>query len=145
MLSISFILESSLLFAKHFVIRNHFLLEHLRRILCHLLFPFLKPFQDGVYLFKQWKYEFVNFHEYIYWNISKFHFDKKKEKKNQKILCLFRLSRIWKILVNLFNSFLSCKLIQNISNNLEKSSIIGQDKKSLISTFPCFLTVVAKT
>ena len=143
MLSISFILESSLLFAKHFVIRNHFLLEHLRRILCHLLFPFLKPFQDGVYLFKQWKYEFVNFHDYICWNISKFHFDK-KTKKNQTIWCLLRLSRIWKILINLFNSLLSCKLIQNISINLEKSSKIGQDKKSLISTFPCFLTVVAK-
>ena len=34
--------------------------------------------------------------------------------------------------------------MQNIWNKLEKSSRTGQDKKSLISTFACFLTATAK-
>ena len=33
---------------------------------------------------------------------------------------------------------------QNIWNKVDKSSKIGQDKKSLISTFACFFTVIAK-
>ena len=33
---------------------------------------------------------------------------------------------------------------QNIWNKIEKSSKIGQKKKSLISTFACFFTVIAK-
>ena len=33
---------------------------------------------------------------------------------------------------------------QNIWNKIEKSKKIGQDKKSLISTFACFLTAIAK-
>ena len=33
---------------------------------------------------------------------------------------------------------------QNISNKIEKSSKTGQDKKSLISTFACSLTAIAK-
>ena len=33
---------------------------------------------------------------------------------------------------------------QNIWNKIEKYSKIGQDKKSLISTFACFLTATAK-
>ena len=33
---------------------------------------------------------------------------------------------------------------QNIWNKIEKSSKTGQDKKSLISTFACFLTAIAK-
>ena len=33
---------------------------------------------------------------------------------------------------------------QNIWNKLEKSSKTGQDEKSLISTFVCFLTATAK-
>ena len=33
---------------------------------------------------------------------------------------------------------------QNIWNKLEKSSKTGQDEKSLISTFACFLTATAK-
>ena len=33
---------------------------------------------------------------------------------------------------------------QNIWNKIEKSSKTGQDKKSLISTFACFLTATAK-
>ena len=36
------------------------------------------------------------------------------------------------------------KPMQNIWNKLEKSSKSGQDKKSLISTFACFLTSTAK-
>ena len=32
---------------------------------------------------------------------------------------------------------------QNIWNKLEKSSQIGQEKKSLMSTFACFLTGLA--
>ena len=36
------------------------------------------------------------------------------------------------------------KLRQNIWNKIEKSSKIGQHKKSLISTFQCFLTVIGK-
>ena len=34
--------------------------------------------------------------------------------------------------------------MQNIWNKLEKSSKTGPDKKSLISTFACFLTANAK-
>ena len=34
--------------------------------------------------------------------------------------------------------------MQDIWNKLEKSSKTGQDKKSLISTFACFLTATAK-
>ena len=33
---------------------------------------------------------------------------------------------------------------QNIWNKIEKYSKIGQDKKSLTSTFACFLTDIAK-
>ena len=33
---------------------------------------------------------------------------------------------------------------QNIWNEIEKSSKTGQDKKSLITTFACFLTAIAK-
>ena len=33
---------------------------------------------------------------------------------------------------------------QNIRNKLEKSSKIGQEKKSLTSAFACFLTAIAK-
>ena len=33
---------------------------------------------------------------------------------------------------------------QNIWNKAEKSSTIGQHKKSMISTFACFLTAIAK-
>ena len=33
---------------------------------------------------------------------------------------------------------------QNIWNKVEKSGIIGQEKKILISAFACFLTVTAK-
>ena len=33
---------------------------------------------------------------------------------------------------------------QNIWNKIEKYSKIGQDKKSLISTFACFLTATTK-
>ena len=33
---------------------------------------------------------------------------------------------------------------QNIWNKIEKSSKTGEDKKSLISTFACFLTATAK-
>ena len=33
---------------------------------------------------------------------------------------------------------------QNILNKIEKSSKTGQDKKSLITTFACFLTAIAK-
>ena len=33
---------------------------------------------------------------------------------------------------------------QNIWNKIEKSSKTGQEKKSLISTFACFLTGIAK-
>ena len=33
---------------------------------------------------------------------------------------------------------------QDIWNKIEKSSKTGQDKKSLISTFACFLTAAAK-
>ena len=33
---------------------------------------------------------------------------------------------------------------QNIWNKIEKSSKIGQEKKSLISTFAYFLTAIAK-
>ena len=33
---------------------------------------------------------------------------------------------------------------QSIWNKIEKSSKTGQDKKSLISTFACFLTATAK-
>ena len=34
--------------------------------------------------------------------------------------------------------------MQDIWNKLKKSSKTGQDKKSLISTFACFLTATAK-
>ena len=44
-----------------------------------------------------------------------------------------------------FIAKISVKLpMQNIWNKLEKSSKTGQDKKSLISTFACFLTATAK-
>ena len=33
---------------------------------------------------------------------------------------------------------------QNIWNKIENSSKTGQDKKSLISAFACFLTAIAK-
>ena len=37
-----------------------------------------------------------------------------------------------------------CNPMQNIWNKIEKSSKTGQDKKSLISTFVCFLTATTK-
>ena len=58
--------------------------------------------------------------------------------------CL-RLSRIWKILKSLFNSLLNYKSRQNIWSKIEKSSKVEQDKKILISTFPCFLKVTFAT
>ena len=58
--------------------------------------------------------------------------------------CL-RLSRIWKILKSLFNSLLNYKSRQNIWSKIEKSSKVGQDKKILISTFPCFFNVTFAT
>ena len=65
------------------------------------------------------------------------------KKKNQTIW-LLRVSRIWKILTSLLKSLLNYKFRQNIWNKTEKSSQIEQYKKSLISTFQCFLTVIAK-
>ena len=38
----------------------------------------------------------------------------------------------------------NCNLGKNIWNEIGKSSKIEQDKKSLISTFVCFLTAIAK-
>ena len=38
----------------------------------------------------------------------------------------------------------SDNLWQNILNKIEKSSKIGENKKSLISAFACFLTAIAK-
>ena len=58
--------------------------------------------------------------------------------------CL-RLSKIWKILTSLFNGLLNYKSRQNIWNKTEKSSKVGQNKKILISTFPCFLKVTFAT
>ena len=37
-----------------------------------------------------------------------------------------------------------CKPGQNIWNKLKKSSKTGQEKKSLVSIFVCFLTAIAK-
>ena len=54
------------------------------------------------------------------------------------------VSRIWKISTSLLKSLSTYKLRQNIWNKIEKSSKIGQHKKSLISTFQCFLTVIGK-
>ena len=65
------------------------------------------------------------------------------KKKNQTIR-LLRITRIWKILTSLFKSLLNYKLRQNMWNKIEKSSKIGQYNKSLISTFQCFLIVIAK-
>ena len=54
------------------------------------------------------------------------------------------------IIVHLFfaekrNPFaITCNPGQNVWNKIEKSSKTGQDKKSLISTFACFLTATAK-
>ena len=42
------------------------------------------------------------------------------------------------------SSVLNYNPMQKIWNKLEKSSKSGQDKKSLISTFACFLTATAK-
>ena len=67
----------------------------------------------------------------------------KKKKKNQTIW-LPRVSRIWKIFTSLFKSLLNYKLRQNIWTKIEKSSQVGQYKKSLISTFQFFLTVITK-
>ena len=50
--SISFILESLLLFAKDIFIPKLFLIEHLKSVLSHLVFKCLEPLPDGVYLFK---------------------------------------------------------------------------------------------
>ena len=58
--------------------------------------------------------------------------------------CL-RLSKIWKILTSLFNGLLNYKSRQNIWNKIEKSSKVWQNKKILISTFPCFLKVTFAT
>ena len=38
----------------------------------------------------------------------------------------------------------NCNQRQNIYNRIEKSSKIGQGKKSLISTCACFVTAIAK-
>ena len=38
---------------------------------------------------------------------------------------------------------MACNPMQNIWNKLEKFSKTGQDKKSFISTFACFLTATA--
>ena len=46
--------------------------------------------------------------------------------------------------VNVFVYKYSYNLGQNILNKTEKSSKTGQDKKSLISTFTCVLTAIAK-
>ena len=44
----------------------------------------------------------------------------------------------------LYDFFSNYNSGQNIWNKIEKSSKTGQDKKSLISTFACFLTAIAK-
>ena len=81
---------------------------------------------------------FYQFHEHIIQIFQNFIL-----RKNQAIWCL-RLSRIWKKLTILFNSFLNYKPKKNIWNKTKESSKTGQDKKSLISTFPFYLTVIAK-
>ena len=81
---------------------------------------------------------FYQFHEHIIQIFQNFIL-----RKNQAIWCL-RLSRIWKKLTILFNSFLNYKPKKNIWNKTKESSKTGQDKKSLISTFPFYVTVFAK-
>ena len=128
--SISFILESSLLFAKHFLHQNISVFETLPRwcLLVHTVETWICEIcQICMKTNVQDLFTFITF-------IQIFHFDKKKE----TIWCLLRLSRIWKILVNLFKSLLNWKSRQNIWNNLEKSSKIGQGKKGLVSNFLCF-------
>ena len=46
--------------------------------------------------------------------------------------------------VNLCMKFGTYNPVQNIWNKIDKSTKIGQDKKSLVSTFTCFLTAIAK-
>ena len=58
----------------------------------------------------------------------------------QKVTLKKKNQTIWKIFTSLFNSLLIYKLRQNTWNKIGKSSKIGQYKKSLISTFPYFLT-----
>ena len=41
-------------------------------------------------------------------------------------------------------SYQTCNPGQNIRNKIEKSGKTGQDEKSLVSTFACFLTAIAK-
>ena len=55
----------------------------------------------------------------------------------------YALSTIQKILTSLFKSQFH-KPTQNIQHKIKKSSKTAQDKKSLISTFACFLTALAK-
>ena len=60
-----------------------------------------------------------------------------KDSTNFKISILYWVS-------GTFDKFKIYNPGKNIWNKIEKSSKIGQDKKSLISTFACFLTVTAK-
>ena len=143
--SISFILESSLLFAKHFLHQNIFCPNIGEEYYVTFFFSFWNPSQmvftcshsgnmnlwNMSNMHENQCTRFVHFHN-IYSNISFW------QKKKETIWCLLRLSRIWKILVNLFNSLLNWKSRQNIWNNLEKSSKIGQGKKGLVSSFLCF-------
>ena len=65
----------------------------------------------------------------------------KKQKSNNLIP---KSKRVSKTLTSLFHGLLNYKLRQNIWNKIEKPSKIGQYKKSLISTFQCFLIAIAK-
>ena len=49
-----------------------------------------------------------------------------------------------KLTVKVVKKVLIYNPMQNIWNKLEKFRKTGQDKKSLISTFPCFLNATAK-
>ena len=57
----------------------------------------------------------------------------------RKLIQIFQML-IWKKIKSLLNY----KLRQNIRKEVEKSSKIGQYKKSFVSTFQCFLTAIAK-
>ena len=52
-----------------------------------------------------------------------------------------KILKLWGSITMLMGTY---NPMQNICNKLEKSSKTGQDKKSLISTFRCFLTATAK-
>ena len=65
------------------------------------------------------------------------------------------LQNIWESLIrekrnynpgqNTWNKILGTKYLeQNTWNKIEKSSKTGKERKSLISTFACFLTAIAK-